>query len=226
MPGMKDPFTKKTDAAYYAAKERFKVVRDQLHDAFIEVARLHDEQAHIVLGYKTWEECLKAELNISRSRGYQLLAAGRTLDALRASTNVDVRTVAEELSEGQLRMLTPGKVSVALAERIVAEIALRGGASAVTAADIEAIRDEHIGDRALFEKVLQRIEAGGMTYEALRPVRKNRDGSGSWMGESAWLHAVEDFEIKTARAFTAFTVLASEAEAASRPHNFNILGLV
>ena len=235
MPGMIGPFTQQMDPAYYAVKERFKVVRGHLHEAFTEVARLHDEQAHITLGYRTWEACARAELNISRSRSYQLLNAGRTLEALLASTNVDVRTVAEELSEGQMRKLTPGKVGTALAERVVAEIARRGGASAVTAADIEEIRDEHLAeddlraarleDRALFVKLLRRIEAGGMTYETLRPVRKNHDNPASWMSEEVWLSAVQDFEVKTARVAEALAVLRSEAAGAPRPHTFRILGV-
>lgn len=53
------------------------------------VTEAHDRKAHLALGYETWADYVKAELNISESRSYQFLDTGHVMKAL-ASAGVDV----------------------------------------------------------------------------------------------------------------------------------------
>lgn len=56
------------------------------------VTEAHDRRAHIALGYETWADYVKAELNMSESRSYQFLDTGHVMKAI-ASAGVDVDTM-------------------------------------------------------------------------------------------------------------------------------------
>ena len=53
------------------------------------VTEAHDRKAHLALGYETWADYCKAELNISESRSYQFLDTGHVMKVL-AAAGVDV----------------------------------------------------------------------------------------------------------------------------------------
>lgn len=53
------------------------------------VTEAHDRKAHLALGYETWADYVKAELNMSESRSYQFLDTGHVMKAL-ASAGVDI----------------------------------------------------------------------------------------------------------------------------------------
>ena len=53
------------------------------------VTEAHDRKAHLALGYDTWADYVKAELNMSESRSYQYLDTGHVMKAL-AAAGVDV----------------------------------------------------------------------------------------------------------------------------------------
>lgn len=84
---------------------RIKAAADQLWRLLLEA---HERRAWHVLGYRTWEDYVRVEFDMSRSRSYQLLDQGRVIKALEAvvSTTVDI-------SEREARDLKP-----ALAEAI------------------------------------------------------------------------------------------------------------
>lgn len=48
------------------------------------VTEAHDRKAHLALGYETWADYVKAELNMSESRSYQFLDTGHVMKALAA----------------------------------------------------------------------------------------------------------------------------------------------
>lgn len=55
------------------------------------VTEAHDRKAHLALGYETWADYSKAELNMSESRSYQLLDTGHVMKALAAGgVNVEM----------------------------------------------------------------------------------------------------------------------------------------
>jgi hypothetical protein len=49
------------------------------------VTEAHDRKAHQALGYETWADYVKAELNMSESRSYQFLDTGHVMKALAAA---------------------------------------------------------------------------------------------------------------------------------------------
>lgn len=53
------------------------------------VTEAHDRKAHHALGYETWADYVRAELNMSESRSYQFLDTGHVMKAL-ASAGVNV----------------------------------------------------------------------------------------------------------------------------------------
>jgi len=53
------------------------------------VTEAHDRKAHLALGYETWADYVRAELNMSESRSYQFLDTGHVMKAL-ASAGVNV----------------------------------------------------------------------------------------------------------------------------------------
>lgn len=55
------------------------------------VTEAHDRSAHFALGYETWDEYVRAELGMSRSRSYQLLDTGHVMREL-AAGGVDIDT--------------------------------------------------------------------------------------------------------------------------------------
>lgn len=55
------------------------------------VTEAHDRKAHLALGYETWADYVKAELNMSESRSYQFLDTGHVMKAL-AGAGVDIET--------------------------------------------------------------------------------------------------------------------------------------
>jgi hypothetical protein len=55
------------------------------------VTEAHDRKAHLALGYDTWADYCKAELNMSESRSYQYLDTGHVMKAL-AATGIDVES--------------------------------------------------------------------------------------------------------------------------------------
>lgn len=56
------------------------------------VTEAHDRKAHIALGYETWADYVKAELNMSESRSYQFLDTGHVMKAL-AAGGADIETL-------------------------------------------------------------------------------------------------------------------------------------
>lgn len=119
------------------------------------VTEAHDRKAHLALGYDTWADYVKAELNMSESRSYQYLDTGHVMKALAAGgvdiekapvppTRVvarvkdrltDVRRVAEKASKGDGDPAEVDKAIRALARepRKTPAVAPRGRAAAQAA---------------------------------------------------------------------------------------------
>lgn len=56
------------------------------------VTEAHDRKAHLALGYDSWADYVKAELNMSESRSYQFLDTGHVMKAL-ASSGVNIEAI-------------------------------------------------------------------------------------------------------------------------------------
>lgn len=56
------------------------------------VTEAHDRKAHLALGYETWADYVKAELNMSESRSYQFLDTGHVMKAL-ASSGINIEAL-------------------------------------------------------------------------------------------------------------------------------------
>jgi len=71
----------------------------------------HDGKAWRAMGYTSWSEYLSTEFDISRSRGYQLIAHANAIAELTDAAGVDVSTNVDTLTEGQTRNLDVAAVA-------------------------------------------------------------------------------------------------------------------
>ena len=104
------------------AEQLTQSIRRGLDDIGAKLERAHDGKAWKGMGYRSWADYLSGEFNMSKSRGYQLVAHARFVREVQASTNVDVST----LPEGATRQLA-GRADE-YAKRL-AEIATSDGAA-------------------------------------------------------------------------------------------------
>jgi hypothetical protein len=98
----------KTPLSTEQARQLTHSIRDASEVIWILIARAHAGKAWRALGYDTWEEYVKSEFNMSRSRSYQLLDQAKVIsaieDAMPEGTNInlteaaarELRTVLEE----------------------------------------------------------------------------------------------------------------------------------
>jgi hypothetical protein len=63
-------------------------IKAGIHTTTLLLLEAHSKRAWQVLGYPTWEEYVKREFSLSRSRSYQLLDHGRVLHVLMASAKL------------------------------------------------------------------------------------------------------------------------------------------
>jgi hypothetical protein len=59
-------------------------IRAAVGDVCLLLLEAHQRRAWVSLGYRTWQEYVRYELNLSRSRSYELLEHGRVVQALEA----------------------------------------------------------------------------------------------------------------------------------------------
>lgn len=64
------------------AKELTEYIRSTSNVLYVLIERAHTGKAHVALGYKSFEEYVKAEFDISRSRAYQLLNQSRVISEI------------------------------------------------------------------------------------------------------------------------------------------------
>lgn len=62
----------------------------------------HERKAHKALGYDTWEDYVRTEFDMSRSRSYQLISQARVVLEISAAVSTDV-----DISEAEARDLAP-----------------------------------------------------------------------------------------------------------------------
>lgn len=67
------------------AKELTEYIRSTSNVLYVLIERAHSGKAHTALGYKTFEEYVRAEFDISRSRAYQLLNQSRVISELESA---------------------------------------------------------------------------------------------------------------------------------------------
>lgn len=67
------------------AKELTEYIRSTSNVLYVLIERAHSGKAHTALGYKTFEEYVRAEFDISRSRAYQLLNQSRVISEIESA---------------------------------------------------------------------------------------------------------------------------------------------
>lgn len=67
------------------AKELTEYIRSTSNVLYVLIERAHSGKAHLALGYTSFEEYVKAEFDISRSRAYQLLNQSRVISEIESA---------------------------------------------------------------------------------------------------------------------------------------------
>ena len=93
------------------AKELTEYIRSTSNVLYVLIERAHTGKAHVALGYKSFEEYVRAEFDISRSRAYQLLNQSRVISeiesALPEGTSVQITEAAARDLKHALDDLVP-----------------------------------------------------------------------------------------------------------------------
>jgi membrane-associated HD superfamily phosphohydrolase len=87
-----------------AARDLTKLIKDRLEDIFGQIHEVeqlileaHDRRAWQALGYSTWEQYVKKEFALSRSRSYQLLDQARVVNRLREAADSAIGSLDRQL---------------------------------------------------------------------------------------------------------------------------------
>jgi hypothetical protein len=90
------------------ARTLTRLIRERSSDLSILLLTAHKGRAWLALGYRSWEQYVRTEFSLSRSRSYELVDHGRVLQELRAETDLsaiaditpyDARRVKSRLAE-------------------------------------------------------------------------------------------------------------------------------
>jgi hypothetical protein len=84
---------------------------------WLKIEAAHRGQAWRALGYESWGTYLEAEFDISRSRGYQLVAHARAVRALAEAAGIEDESTMWTPREGHTRHLDAEAVAADVAER-------------------------------------------------------------------------------------------------------------
>lgn len=85
------------------------------------LADAHDGRAYLAMGYDTFEAYCAAELDISRSRGYQLLRHAAAMREIGEAAGIDPVSTNVDTTEGQTRAIDTSAVAAEVADRVAAE---------------------------------------------------------------------------------------------------------
>lgn len=85
------------------------------------LADAHQGRAYLAMGYDSFEEYCATELDISRSRGYQLLRHAAGLRDLADAAGIDPVSTNVHITEGATRAIDTSAVAAEVAERVAAE---------------------------------------------------------------------------------------------------------
>lgn len=85
------------------------------------LADAHDGRAYLAMGYDTFEAYCATELDISRSRGYQLLRHAAAMREIGEAAGIDPVSTNVDTTEGQTRAIDTTAVAAKVAERVAAE---------------------------------------------------------------------------------------------------------
>ena len=89
--------------------------------ACFKLADAHQGRAYLAMGYETFEAYCAAELDISRSRGYQLLRHATAMRALGDAADLDPVSTNVHIGEGQTRAIDTAAVAAEVAAKVAAE---------------------------------------------------------------------------------------------------------
>lgn len=93
----------KTPLSGEQAKQLTHSIRDASEVIWILIARAHAGKAWKVLGYDSWEDYVKSEFNMSRSRSYQLLDQAKVISAIEEAMPEGVNILLTEAAARELR---------------------------------------------------------------------------------------------------------------------------
>lgn len=104
------------------------------------LADAHDGRAYLAMGYDTFEAYCAVELDISRSRGYQLLRHAAAMREIGEAAGIDPVSTNVDTTEGRTRAIDTTAVAAKVAERVAAEPDADEGRRAEIVAEVV---DEH-----------------------------------------------------------------------------------
>lgn len=150
-----------------ALTERIRSTADALWALLLEA---HERQAWKALGYGRWEDYVAAELDMSRSRSYQLLDQGRVVREIEAAVAevVAVSTVVDTgITEREARDVKPhlAEVTEAIKDRLTGEAADAIDADRVA----EIVADEVAKARVIAEQKKRDREELAALEDELQP---------------------------------------------------------
>jgi hypothetical protein len=150
-------------------------IRKHVSEAWTLLAEAHERQAWKVLGYPTWEEYVRTEFNMSRSRSYQILDHAKMtrelVSASGVSTSVDIsEAAARELKGRQHEVITrinhrlaeasPDADEVEIVNQVVTEFReeLQGRTRRMRSSRVRQ-RSEASGDGDLLDQFREELQA-------------------------------------------------------------------
>jgi hypothetical protein len=93
----------KTPLSNEQAKQLTHSIRDAAEVIWILIARAHAGKAWKVMGYESWEDYVKSEFNMSRSRSYQLLDQAKVITAIEEALPSDIKVNITEAAARELK---------------------------------------------------------------------------------------------------------------------------
>lgn len=93
----------KTPLSNAQAKQLTHSIRDAAEVIWILIARAHAGKAWKVMGYESWEDYVKSEFNMSRSRSYQLLDQAKVITAIEEALPADTKINISEAAARELK---------------------------------------------------------------------------------------------------------------------------
>jgi hypothetical protein len=95
----------KTPLSNEQAKQLTHSIRDAAEVIWILIARAHAGKAWKVMGYDSWEDYVKSEFNMSRSRSYQLLDQAKVITAIEEALPADAKINITEAAARELKVV-------------------------------------------------------------------------------------------------------------------------
>lgn len=183
-------------------------IRRRLGDLAVLVWRAHQGRAWTALGYKSWDQFVRAELGFSRSRSYQLIDQGSIIATITEAAGVDsgvsltefgarcIKPIVNELADEIRHAVSNDPAGDPYA--VVAEVVRRGKEHSGSARSRSLRGESVVGRLAMVVKCISGLPPAAsvladLTDEDLRSLRAMASVA-SWLNEfiAEWSMRVDD----------------------------------